>query len=170
MADLRKKKGRRKKASGKASPKAIMAAKRRSEALDYRLQGFTFEQIGESMGVSAVRAFQLVTEGLTTIQTENAQQVKDIEVKRLDLLTTAYMQNATQGDVVAANMVIRLSERRAKLLGLDGPIKHELTGKDGKPIETEAKVNVETARSDLLTALQKAGVVVPPPIPEQEEE
>jgi hypothetical protein len=33
-------------------------------------------------------------------------------------------------------------ERRCKLLGLDAPDKHELTGKDGRPIQTEASLHV----------------------------
>jgi len=164
--DGRKRRGKKARGTGAASPRSIRAAQRRAEAIEYRLQGYSYEQIGQTMGFSDTRAFQLVDEGLQAIKTEVPQSLKDLEAKRLDMLLAAFMASAVQGDLNAAKMVVSIMERRAKLFGLDGPIKHELTGKDGKPIETEAKITPESARGILFDALKNAGLVLPQGQPE----
>lgn len=51
---------------------------------------------------------------------EDAQAVRQIELERLDaLLSSLWTKAADRGDVGAVDRVLRIMERRAKLLGLD---------------------------------------------------
>jgi hypothetical protein len=43
-----------------------------------------------------------------------------------------------------AAQIIRIAERKAKLLGLDKPARTELTGKDGAPLEINAAIDLAT--------------------------
>lgn len=142
----------------KTKPSAIKTAQRQAEAMGFRLQGYTYEQISEAMKCSRTYAYKLVAEGLAAIPVENAEELRRIESERLDRMQTAFFSNATEGDLNAANMVLRIMERRARLMGLDAPERKELTGKDGKPIETKVEIDDEAAYQALADALIKAGV------------
>jgi len=98
------------------------AREREAKALELRKAGYTFEQIGKSIGVStavAQKAYYRVLERLPGI--ENREQMRRLEAERLDTLMRRRWQAALDGEESAFNQVLRLMERRAKLLGLDEP-------------------------------------------------
>ena len=130
------KRGRkRSKDSGKLSSRQIVAAKKRAEALEYRLQGYTFEQIAQAIGCTQPRAWQLVDEALTAIKMEGLETARTLELMRLDAIQARHFGNAVAGDMNASGMVLKVMERRSRLMGLDAPEKKEVTGKDGGPIQ-----------------------------------
>jgi hypothetical protein len=55
--------------------------------------------------------------------------------------------------------VMSCIERRCKLLGLDAPVKSELTGKDGGPIKTEAANKPDLSKLSLDELLQLRSVL-----------
>lgn len=156
-SDGRRAKGARTRGSGRLSAAAIAVEKRRREALEYRIQGYGFQAIGNALGISTTRAFQLVSEGLSELTREPAERLREIEAERLDMMTTAFFPNAVQGDLGAAAVVLKIMERRAKLLGLDAPARHEVTGKDGRAVEVTV-ADAQAARAALLAALLRAGL------------
>src|SRR5579884_1106966 len=122
-------------AENKRSARRIEAAQRRLNALTLRKAGQTFEAIGEALGVSAVRAFQLVDEELRAINAQRAEQAAELirlEQERLDALQSAVWPKAESGDLDAVSVVLKISARRSKLLGLDAPTKIAPTSPDGK--------------------------------------
>jgi hypothetical protein len=100
------------------SPKKVYRRKRIKEALGYRLQGYTFEQIAGHMKCSMSVAHGYVVEGMNAIPLENAKQLMRIELERLDLIQSAFFANATEGDLHAAAMCLKVADQRARLLGL----------------------------------------------------
>lgn len=157
--DSRKRKGKRSRGTGKLSAERIRVTKLRAEALEYRAQGYTFEQIGEHLGVTGMRAHQLISEALREIQAEKVETLRAIEAQRLDLLTQQVFPLAVQGDLNALGVYLKIHDARVRLFGLAAPARHEHSGKDGKPIETETKViDADTARRALLAAFVAAGV------------
>ena len=52
---------------------------------------------------------------------ENARTVRDLEVKRLDNIMIRRYPQAMDGNQGAVDRMLRIMERRAKLLGLDAP-------------------------------------------------
>lgn len=67
---------------------------------------------------------------------EKTEDLREIENARLDrLFFVAYRQAVKEGNLPAIDRALRIMERRARLLGLDRPVKTELTGADGGAIE-----------------------------------
>jgi len=52
---------------------------------------------------------------------EPAEQVRALELERLDLMLVAVWPSALGGDIAAQQQVLRLMDRRARYLGLDAP-------------------------------------------------
>lgn len=112
----------------KTTPRAIALTEKRAEALEYRKQGYSYSQIGESMGFSAQYAHELVDGALKAMIREPAESIIAMELARLDDMMTAVYGPATKGELMAVDRVVKLGERRAKILGLDAPEKAELSG------------------------------------------
>ena|SRR5579884_2523652 len=122
-------------ADSKRSPRRVEAGQRRLNALTLRKAGFTFEAIGQALGISPQRAFQLVDEELRAISAQRAEQATELvrmEQERLDELQAAVWAKAKGGDLDAIAVVLKISARRSKLLGLDAPTKIAPTSPDGK--------------------------------------
>ena len=107
-------------------------------ALELRASGASFRQIGEALGVSKVRAFRIVRAALDELvkhTTDTAERVRQLELHRLDRYRLSL--DSRRGDPRTVDTLIRISERVAKLHGLDAPTKIEATGADGGPIQTQ---------------------------------
>ena len=128
-------------------------------ALDLRASGASFQQIGRSLSVSKPRAFRIVRAALDELVhhcQETAERVRQLELYRLDKLRLAL--DPRKGDPRVADTLIRISERVAKLHGLDAPQKFEASGPNGGPIETQRKPNYDNLTLEeklLLEALLK---------------
>jgi hypothetical protein len=107
-------------------------------ALELRASGASFRQIGEALSVSKPRAFRIVRKALDELVvhcTDTAERVRQLELHRLDRYRLAL--DSRKSDPRAVDTLIRISERVAKLHGLDAPTKIEATGADGGPIQTQ---------------------------------
>jgi predicted transcriptional regulator len=113
---------------GKQAADSVLAREREKVAIELRKSGATYEAIGDQLGVSAQAAHQHVQRALKRIideTNETADEVRTIELQRLDRALQAIWRRVLQGDVHAIDRSIRIMERRAKLLGLDAPTKVE---------------------------------------------
>lgn len=102
------------------SPATIEAAERKARALRLRKQGKTFEEIGGELGISRQSAHKLVSSALKALPAEPAAELAALELERLDAMTAAVWPRAIAGDLPAVDRALRISERRAKLCGIDG--------------------------------------------------
>lgn len=99
------------------------------KALEYRLKGLSYREIAEVMGIDRSVAFRYVKEAIKTIQdkyTEKAKALVTLERQKLDRLEVGLIKSTREGDVKAATAMLKIMERRAKLLGLDEPSKSEV--------------------------------------------
>lgn len=115
----------------KTSATVLNAAERRTEALRLRKEGLTFEEIGRQLGVNKSTAYNHVTEALKELRqdaTENAEQVKAIELERLDTIYRNGFSALINGDLKGGDLCLRAMDRRARLLGLDAATKTEISG------------------------------------------
>lgn len=142
-------------------------AVRRTKLLELRRKGVAFddpriEELGYSSPSSARKDLSRVLQEHRDDEKAEASVYRQQENERLDALLEAAWPQATtptpvldkDGEVVAnvidmraVDTVIRLIDRRAKLNGLDMPVKTELTGADGGPLA------LSTADPDKLAAL-----------------
>jgi hypothetical protein len=104
------------------SARRLTAAQRRTIALEQRKRGRTFQQIGSLLGISRQAAHKLVKTELDRLKkqcNELAEETRTLELLRLDSLQFAFWGKATRGDTKACHQVLKVMERRSKLLGLD---------------------------------------------------
>ena len=87
--------------------------------MEYRLQGRTFFDIGKALGVTPGRAHQLVDEALSETVAIPAEELRTLELGRLEYLLTAFFPRALRGDDRAVNSVLKIMDRQIKLLGVD---------------------------------------------------
>jgi hypothetical protein len=155
-----------------------------SRALLLRQQGLSYRSIAREMGWnSASGARQAVQRSLADAVTEAVDEIRQIESARLDdmmkmllriAMTTHYQTTATgvvarhpdtgeplidSDPVTRAVMgLLRISERRAKLLGLDAPVKHTITLDQ---VDTEIRALEAELENAKLQESRKA--IAPPP-------
>lgn len=119
------------------------AALRCVQSFDLRRAGWSYRAIGEKLGISAAQAFRYVARGLDELATkasESAGELRKLELHRLDRLQSGLWSTAAGGDPKSAAVVIKLMERRSKLLGLDARERVDLTT-DGKPLSWVVSVS-----------------------------
>lgn len=102
-------------------PNRIAAKQRAADALALRRAGATFSQIAETLHYhSKADAYRAVVRELRQVGREDAAQILDLELQRLDDLQRAlWPKAATRGDVKAVDSILRIMQHRARLLGLD---------------------------------------------------
>jgi hypothetical protein len=108
------------------SPIKVKAAHRRAEALRLRMEGKTYEQIGQELGVGTTRAFQLVGDALEQFKVVNTEQADIFRAKltyELEQLALAVWPKAKTGDPKSAAVLVQIIARLARLQGLDRPAK-----------------------------------------------
>jgi len=137
------------------------------KALELRLRGFTYDDIVDELNIVSHNpkytprqmAAKAVRQALNLIKKETkeaAENVRDMEMMRLDELWLALQKKVLQEDTRAVEACLRIQERRAKLMGLDAPAKQIIT-------ETKADFNLpdDLAKLNdleaLLTGLNSAG-------------
>jgi len=119
-------------AETKNSARRALAASRTRQALELRMAGATYERIASALGISKSAAHKAVARGMESLRENNAQtgdQLRDIELARLDRMLVGLWQQARNGDAQAVDRVLKIMERRAKLVGLEAPQQTEATVK-----------------------------------------
>lgn len=123
------------------------------EALKLRIKGVSFRDIATQLGISASTAHDAVNRALAAQREEPAEQVRALEVERLDAMYEAVIKvlerqhfTVSNGRVIyvgkespepllddapvlaAVDRLLKIQARRAALLGLDMPTKVEQSG------------------------------------------
>ena len=102
---------------------------RRVQALNLRLAGSTYREIARTMGYASFSACRrVVLKALHEHAAEPANDLRELELARLDMLQLAVWQPALAGDTAALDRVLAIQARRANLLGLDAPAPVSVTG------------------------------------------
>ena len=116
--------------AGKTRPNVV---EKRRQSLELRKAGATFDAIARQVGYSSpASAYKAVIQALRDTCQEPADDVRRLELERLDRLMLAHWPAAigSQPDPInpgqklpanqdAAELVLKITDRRAKLLGLD---------------------------------------------------
>lgn len=109
-------------------------------ALELRASGASYLQIGKALSVSKSRAWRIVGKALDQLVEhcrETAERVRQLELHRLDRYRLAL--DGRKSDPRTVDTLIKISERVAKLHGLDAPQRIEASGPNGGPIETQER-------------------------------
>ena len=123
----------------KDTNKALELQHMKKEALQLRLEGKTYTEIAERMGKSVSTVHGYVADSLAEVTKEDAQQLRDVEAARLDALQHAIWDKAIGGDLSAMDRVIKIIDRRARLLGLDAP--QQVAVNNGADVDIDGAVD-----------------------------
>lgn len=113
---------------------------REVQVVALRREGMTWDAIANAVGYSDPSgAHSAYMRASARIVKEDIDAIRDMETERLDMLQAAYWRQAMMGDVPAGMQVLRIMERRAKLLGIDQPIRQqvEVISYDADSIDSE---------------------------------
>lgn len=93
--------------------------------IELRRAGVTFDVIAQEVGYSnASGAHHAYTRALKrTLREAGADEIRDLELDRLDRLQRFAWNLAAQGNLRAIETILRIMGRRARLLGLDMPVR-----------------------------------------------
>ena len=98
-----------------------------TEALTLRSRGYKYQQIADQMGCSKPTAYARVQRALAAIPAEAVEEYRKLEGDRLDtLLNIAMYEAQTRKSMYAIDRVLSIMERRAKLMGLDAPVRQQV--------------------------------------------
>lgn len=136
----------------KTSPAGISVEERREEAVRLRRNGLTYAQIGDQLGISKQTAFDDINAMLKKFGAEDVPELRALENERLTAVV-AHAMTVLTGDYQiperapetvkeaadwlrrdnderskAGHLLVKTSERIAKLNGLDAPVTAHVTG------------------------------------------
>jgi hypothetical protein len=155
----------------KATPAILKTTENRRRALQLRVSGLTFDEISDVMGLgNRGAAYKLVNGALEDTRKEireDAERYVAEDLHRIDRLMRAIWpmalgntQTGTAPDLKAIDRVEKLLARKSRMLGLDAPVRAELSGPGGAPIEvSDAKQRL----LDRLNQIQRAQTETVPP-------
>lgn len=121
-----------------------------AEVVKLRRGGLTWDLIAQRVGykhpASARDAYMRAS---ARIVRDDVEAIRRTEEDRLDLAQSAIWAKVLQGDLTAVNTLVRVMERRAKLLGLDQPVRiqAEVVTYDANGISDELARIIELANS-----------------------
>ena len=119
---------------GSTSARRIAAQERRRKAVELRRAGASYRQIGQQLDMAKSSVHKTVNVALDELKRDQDDQARLLQVQesdRLDRLQFNLWTRAVGGDVTAIQTVLKIMERRARLLGLDAPTKVAPTSPDG---------------------------------------
>lgn len=120
----------------------LNADERRLRTIELRKAGLSLRQIAGQTGVSVVTAKKDLDRALADLlaeQNARTEELRALELERLDkmfmsLWMKAYDDRGRAIDYGAIDRLLRIAERRAKLLGLDAPAKIAQTDAEGRTV------------------------------------
>jgi hypothetical protein len=108
------------------SDRQVKAIDKTSRALEMRKSGATYALIASELGyANESGAYKAVMRALKKTLQEPADEVRMLEVERLDALLSGLWARKNTPEVT--DRILRIMERRAKLLGLDSPVRSDVT-------------------------------------------
>ena len=100
---------------------------RRAEAMSALMAGVSYEMIAERMGISPTEVTAIITRALREKPATGVDLLRDVENARLDRAQSAIWTKVLAGDYRAIQTFLSISQRRAKLNGLDAPLQIEMS-------------------------------------------
>lgn len=113
------------------SPLQAKNAEDAVRALRLRAGGFSVDQIAEHLGQSVVQVRALIkhaVDELGLLKLEAAEELRGLEAARIDRMLVSIWDKAENGSLPHISVVLKLMERRAKLLALDMKPDDQQTG------------------------------------------
>jgi transposase len=116
------------------------------KAMQLRTAGLTYQQIADRLGCGAAAARDMVKRALARAERLEVKDLRELENTRLDQAQAAIWARVLRGDLAAMDRFLRISERRARLNGLDAPT--------AVNISLGVRAEMEQALAELSTVIE----------------
>ena len=132
----------------RTSPAKARRLELQGKALELRRAGNGYEDIAEKLGIGKSSAHRMVVAAMAGARAQIEASVDELraeEITRLDgMLAKLWPKVTDDPDVAVIDRIIKIGERRAKLLGLDAPVRTSIQGggDDAPPISTVGETKV----------------------------
>jgi len=138
------------------------------EIVELRTEGYVWREIAERVNMSTAGVYKAYNRAMTRVIAPSIEEHRELEMDRLDNLQRTYWQPAVNGNLRAADFVLRVIDKRAKLLGLDAPMKvqAEVVTYDGTDLDREVE---RYARLIEAGAFSEGGIATITELPHQSE-
>jgi len=109
--------------------------------IELRHEGYVWREIATMVDMSIAGVVKAYKRALTRHPVAAIEEHRELELDRLDNLQRTYWQPAVNGNLRAADFVLRVIDKRSKLLGLDAPMKvqAEVVTYDGSDLDREVE-------------------------------
>jgi hypothetical protein len=108
----------------------LQALEKQLQALKLRMAGVSYEDIARTVGYKGPSgAYQAVKSAMKKTLREPADELRTLELGRLDEALRAIWPQVKKGNLLAIDRYLKIAERRAKLAGMDAKTEVNLTGK-----------------------------------------
>jgi hypothetical protein len=125
-----------------------------TEIVSLRRAGHTWEAISNIAGYkNPMDAYRIFQKALTRHLMPKLEELRLVEMDRVDALTLVLWGKAEEGDIKAIETIIKLMERRAKITGLDAPtkIQAEVINYEGGELGEHTRRIIELVRQAGVT-------------------
>jgi hypothetical protein len=147
----------------------LKALDRHLAALELRKAGATYQQIADQLGYACAKgAHKAVQSALKATLREPADEVRELEIARLDAALLAIWRRVQGGDEKAIGRLLGIMERRARLLGLDAPKRSEFSGPQGAPLAIDYPALAQRFFDLIELTAERMGTDAPPELVEGE--
>lgn len=118
-------------------------AQRRAQAIQLRMSGVDWQTIAVKLGYSdkgaACKDVMRALEANQEAARKAGEDLRILELARLDRMQAAIWASAIKGDVKAIDALLRLMQRRARMFGLDDvqplTVRYEVVGVDPEVLQ-----------------------------------
>lgn len=114
--------------------------------LELRLAGGTLEAIGRTVGIDKSNVSRRIRAAIAEIPKSEAGELRALENERLDVMLVSIWKQVRDGHLGAVDRAVRISERRARLNGIDAPQRVDLGSRT---------VDIDGVARDLLVAIER---------------
>jgi hypothetical protein len=109
--------------------------------IQLRLKGYVWREIADQVGMSTAGVHKAYKRAMTRELIATINEYRETEMSRIDRLQRTYWEPAVEGNLRAADFVMRCIKERSELLGLYAPLKvqAEVVTYDGSDLDAEVE-------------------------------
>lgn len=124
-----------------------------------RMEGHSSREIAEQFGLTGDDIRAAMKRMVVGMSPRYRADLVELESERLDAMMTGIFQSAQLGNVTHIETVLKIMDRRAKLLGLDAPVKTTHAADAEKSADT-GQISSSDRLLDRLKKLRNEGTVI----------
>lgn len=124
-----------------------VVGREQAACLQLRLEGHSFRAIADQLGLSLGTTYSRVRAAVDLEVNPKADELRAVEVQRLDMYLARLAPKIAEGDDRAINTAVRISESRRRMLGLDRPVAIDATVTEVSQQDLELQEMIRLAKA-----------------------